>query len=467
MSGGSPPSDASQRRQRRQDESAPASQSASKPTFGNFRRYYHIRNPGHNSEAGQGTGADDVAASFSTLDPRVPAMLAFLERHFAVKHAAWRGPNRVLDIGCNSGKVTTELAQGLAISWSQSSTTTRIPELVLGVDADPGLIAEAQYAAGISWSQCRPPPQAMGDEVLPLSDQRSFQYFPACFPYLYGPLPYPLSVEGASSREPRSKKRKVSPSALDASSDTATELLGPAPSRAFSALRFIAAEWVRADLDADGTREPKDGAPAPETEASSRHGGAWQRSLSTASMAVTLQELSAHERAGFDVIVCLAVTKWIHVHQGDGGLTRLFARIARTLRPGGCLLIESQPWRSYEEARRMGPEIRARMSGLQLRPEGDFQWILEGLGLLHEGRIGDGPGMGFVRQVEAFVKPHGPISASAMQMGDTLLGIGTDTRAGLPWVARYPRRGAREGAAAEGEASGDASVEDGFAAGAG
>ncbi|KAG8048119.1 hypothetical protein GUJ93_ZPchr0008g14090 [Zizania palustris] len=40
----------------------------------------------------------------------------------------------------------------------------------------------------------------------------------------------------------------------------------------------------------------------------------------------------------YDTIVCLSVTKWIHLNWGDDGIITLFTKIWRLLRPGGILL---------------------------------------------------------------------------------------------------------------------------------
>ncbi|MCL7025744.1 hypothetical protein MKW94_017173 [Papaver nudicaule] len=50
----------------------------------------------------------------------------------------------------------------------------------------------------------------------------------------------------------------------------------------------------------------------------------------------------------YDTITCFSVTKWIHLNWGDEGLLTLFHNIWTLLRPGGVLVLEPQPWKSYK-----------------------------------------------------------------------------------------------------------------------
>ncbi len=49
------------------------------------------------------------------------------------------------------------------------------------------------------------------------------------------------------------------------------------------------------------------------------------------------------------------MTKWVHLNRGDAGLQALFASFHNALAPGGLLLLEPQPWRSYRKA---GDKVR-------------------------------------------------------------------------------------------------------------
>ncbi|XWS26808.1 hypothetical protein CRYUN_Cryun26dG0062100 [Craigia yunnanensis] len=77
----------------------------------------------------------------------------------------------------------------------------------------------------------------------------------------------------------------------------------------------------------------------------------------------------------YDTILCLSVTKWIHLNWGDDGLITLFTKIWRLLHPGGIFVFEPQPWESYEKNRKVSETTASNYHSIMFQPE-RFQEIL-------------------------------------------------------------------------------------------
>ncbi|XP_047947096.1 probable RNA methyltransferase At5g51130 [Salvia hispanica] len=77
----------------------------------------------------------------------------------------------------------------------------------------------------------------------------------------------------------------------------------------------------------------------------------------------------------YHAILCLSVTKWIHLNWGDDGVIKLFAKVWTLLQPGGVFIVEPQPWTSYYKNRLVSETTAANYQNIQITPE-DFQDIL-------------------------------------------------------------------------------------------
>eukprot|EP01124_Arcella_intermedia_P023791 TRINITY_DN3855_c0_g1_i3.p1 TRINITY_DN3855_c0_g1~~TRINITY_DN3855_c0_g1_i3.p1 ORF type:complete len:149 (-),score=41.84 TRINITY_DN3855_c0_g1_i3:84-530(-) len=107
----------------------------------------------------------------------------------------------------------------------------------------------------------------------------------------------------------------------------------------------------------------------------------------------------------YNTILCLSLTKWVHVQNGDEGIRLLFQKISEQLEEGGHLILEAQPWKSYTRYKM----DKAMVQKLTLQPT-DFKAILEahGLQLRFEGKPVKAHGGFKERQLQVFQKTSTP-----------------------------------------------------------
>ncbi|KMT03146.1 hypothetical protein BVRB_8g197020 [Beta vulgaris subsp. vulgaris] len=108
----------------------------------------------------------------------------------------------------------------------------------------------------------------------------------------------------------------------------------------------------------------------------------------------------------YDTIVCLSVTKWVHLNWGDEGLIRLFAKFWRHLHPGGILVLEPQPWESYYKNRLTTETTHMNYSNIVHRPESFQEILLDKIGFrtVEQATSVSGAVAGFNRPVLVFRK---------------------------------------------------------------
>jgi 7SK snRNA methylphosphate capping enzyme len=91
-----------------------------------------------------------------------------------------------------------------------------------------------------------------------------------------------------------------------------------------------------------------------------------------------MAEVSEQDEKGYNLILAMSVSKWVHINHYDTGLRRFFARVATCLAPGGIFIMEPQAYKSYKHTLKVTPptsQPRRNFYALRVMPD-DFAWIL-------------------------------------------------------------------------------------------
>jgi len=237
--------------------------------FGNYNRYYGYRNQNQES------------------DPR----LAEFKRE-------WFEGKTVLDVGCNVGFVTCQLAKDFK------------PKKIVGLDIDGELIKSAKRNIA-HYVENRPQKEV---------NNKKSDNFPVSLSICHGPL----------SETNKDDDNKLAKECTD-DDKLKEESVDHFPNN----IQFVAANYVL----------PND------------------RLLST-------------QKAEYDCILCLSVTKWVHLNFGDNGLMRMFKRMHKQLKPNGILILEPQPIWSYERKKALTETTLKNYNSIKFKPDQFKNYLL-------------------------------------------------------------------------------------------
>ncbi|KAM9846732.1 7SK snRNA methylphosphate capping enzyme [Aulostomus maculatus] len=357
-------------RQHQQSYNQSKDQQRKKFQYGNYNKYYGYRNPS------------------ASEDPRIRV---FRPEWFEGKH--------VLDLGCNSGHVTLYIAKMLR------------PARILGLDIDSGLVHAARknirhYLSELQTQEARRATQekkgtkqdeSSGNE----SNTGSGRY-------------YNKAENREENGKPVEGERGLAEAVNDNDSchtddtgtqrqDSKTEEMeqedcdSPPADHSMSCSFPLSLRISRGPIAAP-----------PLTETSTAQPGEFPSNVSFVKANYVLEDdnLILTQRPEYDVILCLSVTKWVHLNWGDSGLKRLFKRVYRHLRPGGMFILEPQSWESYVRRKKLTDNINRNYQSIRLKPDQFSSYLTNVVGFTSFENLGTPKSSikGFQRPIYVFHK---------------------------------------------------------------
>ncbi|GLD95492.1 hypothetical protein PINS_up004169 [Pythium insidiosum] len=238
----------------------------------------------------------------------------------AVLSKDWFAGKRGLDVGCNSGDLTVAIAKKFE------------PAYLLGIDVDPQLIARAR------------------GQLKDIMQREQLQG----------------ALEAVATSATRSDD------ATDAATDSSAEA---APSHDESKTSAMVTD---VPLSFKLWKTPAHSkTSAPKVLGKVALGSEFPRNVVFKREDIVKD---AHAGKDYDFITCFSVTKWIHLFHGDDGIKGVFQHLHDLLAPGGRLILEPQPWKSYHKRKFTSAVTAANYDKIQLRPKDFPAFLVETVG---------------------------------------------------------------------------------------
>ncbi|KAK2911358.1 hypothetical protein Q8A67_003491 [Cirrhinus molitorella] len=358
-------------------------QTKKKFQYGNYNKYYGYRNPGLSE------------------DPRIRVM-----------NPEWFRGKEVLDLGCNTGHLTLSIAK----NWR--------PARIVGLDIDAGLIHAARqnirhYLSEVRTQQARRSGEngegnrgegkeriegdlveeknqtKEGDEESSVTKEEGGEKTTKHVDEVNE------CMEGMEvGREERENKTTVADQGgMSGKMEDKASVGLPDGTCSFPVSLRI-------------SRGPIAGPPLPEINTDSLPPGDFPANVTFVKGNYVLESdmLLQTQREEYDVILCLSVTKWVHLNWGDAGLKRLFHRVYKHLRPGGLFILEPQPWNSYGKRKKLTETIFKNYHSIRLKPDQFSSYLTTEVGFSSYELIGTSQNYsrGFQRPVYLFHKGPSP-----------------------------------------------------------
>ncbi|XP_055307581.1 7SK snRNA methylphosphate capping enzyme bin3 [Sitodiplosis mosellana] len=341
-----------------------------------------------------------------------------------LRHAYLFKDKDILDIGCSTGHMTIAVGRKLN------------PKSIVGVDIDKKLISRARRNLRIfqripeSESQnlklrCKPKfgeniEQSDCDYDREKSSKRIKSYFrvkdrerQSSNQVDFFPLTFPICFGGF----PNVKYKNESPSASPASNSTQNLKISE---------QSAVAQQDQARESCTFTKLPNNNEVESTIKIDSISNGAHKGTFPdnvffrTLDYAVTDEIQMVSDKQQYDLILCLSLTKWVHLNFGDAGLKMTFRRMFNQLRPGGKLILEAQNWASYKKRKKLSPNIYNNYKNIEFFPNNFHEFLLSPeVGFSHSYTLGvpRHSSKGFYRPIQLYIK--GDFTPSQVRWSDT------------------------------------------------
>lgn len=291
-----------------------------------------------------------------------------------MRHAYLFKDKDILDIGCNVGHMTIAVARRLH------------PKSIVGIDIDKNLIARARRNISLfqrlqsdTTKINKPNNNKFGggcgenathqdnitesrshhDKEKQMSsskkskchrtrdrdryEQNHVDFFPVSFPICFGGFPNVkqiIETAGSSTSPSNSHQNTAKPTAEQTSEKCQTENVTTSTASTKTESNPTAAPSTSKEINDGNSMETTDSFPD----------NVFFRTLN---YALTDESQMVSDKQQYDLILCLSLTKWIHLNFGDAGLKLTFRRMFNQLRPGGKLILEAQNWASYRKRKKL------------------------------------------------------------------------------------------------------------------
>ncbi|KAF4113713.1 7SK snRNA methylphosphate capping enzyme [Onychostoma macrolepis] len=353
--------------------------------YGNYNKYYGYRNPGLSE------------------DPRIRVM-----------DPEWFRGKEVLDLGCNTGHLTLSIAK----NWR--------PARIVGLDIDAALIHAARqnirhYLSEVQTQQARRSgengegnrgegKERIDEDLVEEKSQRKEKDEESFVVKEERDEKKTKHVDeanecmvekgmevGREERENKTTEADQGETSGKMEDETSTGL--PDGKHSFPVSLRI-------------SRGPIAGPPLPELITNSLPPGDFPANVTFVKGNYVLESdmLLQTQREEYDVILCLSVTKWVHLNWGDAGLKRLFQRVYKHLQPGGLFILEPQPWNSYGKRKKLTETIFKNYHSIRLKPDHFSSYLTTEVGFSSYELIGTSQNYsrGFQRPIYLFHKGPSP-----------------------------------------------------------